>query len=64
MLRTVCGDKALSRSSVLIGLNDLKTGVSIFRMIQEASILQPLKMRTQLQISMKWCYKIVDGLSE
>jgi hypothetical protein len=38
----------------LIGLNDLKTGVWIFRMIHEASILQTLKMQTQSQISMKW----------
>jgi hypothetical protein len=38
----------------LIGLNDLKMGVRIFSMIPEARVLEPLKMQTQLQISMKW----------
>jgi hypothetical protein len=28
------------------GLNDLKTGLRIFRMIQEAGVLQPLEMQT------------------
>jgi hypothetical protein len=30
-------------------LNDLKTGVRIFRLIQEAGVLQPLEMQTQSQ---------------
>jgi hypothetical protein len=34
------------------GVNDLKTGVRIFRMIQEVSVLQSLKMQTQSQMSM------------
>jgi hypothetical protein len=47
ILRTVCNDEALSRVTVhLNGLNDLKTGVRIFRMIQEAGVLHPLEMRT------------------
>jgi hypothetical protein len=36
------------------GLNNLKIGVKIFSMIQEAGVLQPLEMQTQLQMSMKW----------
>jgi hypothetical protein len=35
----------------LYGLNDLKTGLSIFRMIQRADVLQPLEMQTQSQMS-------------
>jgi hypothetical protein len=38
----------------LNGLNDLKTGVRIFRMIQGAGVLQSLEMQTQSQMSVKW----------
>jgi hypothetical protein len=54
ILQTVYGDKALSRSVYLNGLNDLKTGVRIFRMIQEAGVLHPLEMQTQSQMYVKW----------
>jgi hypothetical protein len=48
ILQTVYGDDALN------GLNDLKTGVKIFRMVQEAGVLQPLEMQTQSRMSVKW----------
>jgi hypothetical protein len=48
----------------LNGLNNLKTSVRIFRTIQEAGVLQPLEMQTQLQMSMEWWYEIVDWLSD
>jgi hypothetical protein len=64
MLQTLYGDEALSRSMYLNGLNDLKTGVMIFRMIWEAGVLQPLEMKMQSQISVKWWHEIVSCLSE
>jgi histone-lysine N-methyltransferase SETMAR len=36
MLQTLCGDEALSRSTVFECLNDFKTGVRTFRMIQKS----------------------------
>jgi hypothetical protein len=63
MLQIVCGDEALSRSSVF-GWNILKTGVRIFRMTQKAGILQPLEMQTQSEMSVKWWHEIISGLSE
>jgi hypothetical protein len=36
------------------GLNNLKAGMMIFRMVQVAGVLQPLKMQTQLQMSEIW----------
>jgi hypothetical protein len=44
--------------------NYLKMGMRIFRMLHEGSILQFLKMHTQLQMSVKWWHKITDQLSE
>jgi hypothetical protein len=38
----------------LNGLNALKTGVRIFRMIQDVGVLQPLEMQTPSQMSVKW----------
>jgi hypothetical protein len=38
----------------LLCFNHLKTSMKIFRMIQEAGVLEPLEMQTQLQMSMKW----------
>jgi hypothetical protein len=52
ILQTVYDDEALA--VYLNGLNDLKTGVRIFRMTQEAGVLQPLEMQTQSQMSVKW----------
>lgn len=46
------------------GLNDLKTGMRIFRMIQEPDVLQRLKMQTQLGYVDEMWHKIVDWLSE
>jgi hypothetical protein len=48
MLRTVYGEKALSRSNELEWLDHLNMGVRIFSMIKEIGIL-PLEMQTQLQ---------------
>jgi hypothetical protein len=53
MLQTVCGDETLSRSTVSDCLNNLKTGVRIFRVIQEAGVLQPLEMQTQPEMFVK-----------
>jgi hypothetical protein len=47
MLQTLCGVEALSRGRVFGWFNDLKTAVRIFRLIQEAGVLQPLEMQTQ-----------------
>jgi hypothetical protein len=44
----------------LNGLNDLKSGVWIFRMIQETGILQPLEKHTHSQMPVKWWHAIVD----
>jgi hypothetical protein len=38
----------------LNGLNELKTDVRIFRMIQKAGVLQTLEKQTQSQMSVKW----------
>jgi hypothetical protein len=38
------GDEALSRS------NNLRTGTRVFRMIREASVLQPLEMQTTASV--------------
>jgi hypothetical protein len=46
MLHTVCDDVAMS----LNGLNYLKAALRIFRMIQEAGVLQPLEMQRQSQM--------------
>jgi hypothetical protein len=35
-------------------LNDLKMGMRIFSMIQEAGVLPPLETQTQQQMSVKW----------
>jgi methyltransferase-like protein len=51
MLQTVCGDDVLSYSRVYDFLNDLKAGMRIFRIIQEAGVLQHNEMQTQLQMS-------------
>jgi hypothetical protein len=53
MLQTVSGDEALSRSSVFEWFKRFKDGVKIFRMIQEAGVLQLLEMQTQSQMSVK-----------
>jgi hypothetical protein len=60
ILQTVCGDEGLI---CLNGLNDLKTGMRIFRMIQDGDVLQPLEMHTQSQIWVKWLHENVGGLS-
>jgi hypothetical protein len=62
MLQTVRGAETLHCSSVyLIGFNDLKTVVRIFRMIQDAGVLQPLEMQTRSQIPVKcrWSLRMV-----
>jgi hypothetical protein len=64
MSQTPCGDEVLSRGSVFEWFNDLKTGVGIFSIIQETSVLKHLEMQTQQQMSLKWWHEIVDGLSE
>jgi hypothetical protein len=48
----------------LNGLNDLKMGVRIFRIIQDAGVLQHLEMQTQTQMFVKRRNKIISGLSE
>jgi hypothetical protein len=57
-IKMAYGDNALSVTWVSEwywnGLIDLKKGVRIFRIIQEAGVLKLLKMQTQLQISSKW----------
>jgi hypothetical protein len=51
LMKQTYGDNALSctwgSERYLNGLNDLKTGVMIFKVIQEAGVLQPLEMQTQ-----------------
>jgi hypothetical protein len=54
MLQIAYGDEALNRAVYLNDLKDLKMGVRILRMIQEAGILQPLEMQTQSQLFVKW----------
>jgi hypothetical protein len=54
MLEIVYGDEALNRSSVFAWFKELMNGVRIFRMIQEAGVLQPLEMQTQSQLFVKW----------
>jgi hypothetical protein len=34
--------------------------VKIFRMVQEAGVLQPLEMQTQSRMSVKWWYETID----
>jgi hypothetical protein len=57
LIKQAYGDNALSRTWVseryLNGLNDLKTGVRIFMVMQEAGIFRPLEMKTQSQMSAK-----------
>jgi hypothetical protein len=53
MLQIVYGDEAISCSNGLNGLNYLKMGLRIFRMIQEESVLRPLEMQIQSQMSIK-----------
>jgi hypothetical protein len=47
MLQALCGDEAYAVAAYLNVLNDLRMESRIFRMIQEAGILKPLKMETQ-----------------
>lgn len=54
ILRTVYFNRALSRNSICKWLKLLKTGMRICSTIQGASLLQPLEMLTQLQVSVKW----------
>jgi hypothetical protein len=50
--------------SYLNGLNDLKMGMRIFKMIQEAGVIEPLEVQAHSQISVKWRYEIVDWFSD
>jgi hypothetical protein len=48
----------------LNGVNDLKSGLRIFTVIQEAGVLQPLEMQTQSHASVKRWHGIVEWPSE
>jgi hypothetical protein len=58
LIKRAYGDNALSDTRVSEwysnDLIDLKKGVRIFRMIQEAGVLKLLEMQTQSQMSVKW----------
>jgi hypothetical protein len=53
MLQTSVVTKPQDVAVCLNGLNDLKTGVRIFKMNKGAGVLQPLEMETQSQMPVK-----------
>jgi hypothetical protein len=67
LVKQAYGDNAVSRtlfSMVCEWFERVNTDMRIFTMIQEAGVPQPLEMKAQPLISVKWWYEIVAGLSE
>jgi hypothetical protein len=54
MLRTVCGDEALRRSSVFEWFKRFKDGRENLQDDPRSGVLQPLEMQTQSQMFVKW----------